>query len=127
MFHNIRVAGNIYTRILRKLSELHQDVAAEVPTSAQSLTDMFQPWIEHLQGTCTASEKTRISEAQRCSSTSANFYTSLHKDVPTYQRMSAREHVQTKMLKTDSQINMKTYQTIKMLQHESQHLHTSLK
>jgi hypothetical protein len=46
-----------------KLSELHQDVAAEVPTSAHSLLDMFQPCIEHLQGTCTSSEKTRISEA----------------------------------------------------------------
>jgi hypothetical protein len=74
-----------------KFSELHQDVVAEVPTSAQSLIDMFQPLNEQLQGTCTSYEKTRISEAsQRCSRTSANIYTSLHKHVPTYQRMSAR-------------------------------------
>jgi hypothetical protein len=46
-----------------KFSELHQDVAASVQTSAQSFTDMFQPFIEQLQGTCTSSEKTRISEA----------------------------------------------------------------
>jgi hypothetical protein len=82
-----------------KFSELHQDVAAKVPTSAQSLTDMFQPWIEHLQGTCTASERTRISEAQRCSSTSANIYTNLHRHVPTYQRMSARNMYKPKLLR----------------------------
>jgi hypothetical protein len=40
-----------------KFSELHQDDAVLVPTSAQGLTNMFQPTIEQLQGTCTSSEK----------------------------------------------------------------------
>jgi hypothetical protein len=40
-----------------KFSELHQDVAALVPTSAQGLTDMFQTFIEQLHGTCQSSEK----------------------------------------------------------------------
>jgi hypothetical protein len=44
-----------------KFLELHQDVATKVPTSAQSLIDMFRPCIERLQGTCTSSERTRIS------------------------------------------------------------------
>jgi preprotein translocase subunit SecB len=58
MFHKIRNLQRTCTlKILRQYSELHQDVAAEVPTSPQSLKDMFQPRIEHLQGTYTASEK----------------------------------------------------------------------
>jgi hypothetical protein len=45
-----------------KFSDQHQDVAASVPTSTQGLSDMFQPFIEQLQRTCTTSEKNKFSE-----------------------------------------------------------------
>jgi hypothetical protein len=45
-----------------KFPDQHKDVAASVPTSAQGLSDMFQPSIEQLQGTCTTSEKNKFSE-----------------------------------------------------------------